>query len=247
MSPILYDALGNRYLVLPFGETLSGPAARHLCAFHGSDGILLGRREADGAFSLTIFNADGSAAENSGNGTRIFARYLWDEGVLDPKKPCILVPPSGPIRCTLHGDDTVGADLGQPAMGTTPLRLSIRNGSISGYVVSLGNPHFVAPVPSFPDHWEKIAKEIADQPIFQSGTNVELMKILDNRSIAMRVHERGVGRTSSCGSGAACAAAVAARFFAVDPQMVVTMEGGSLSVSVSVSGVHIRGPITRIF
>jgi diaminopimelate epimerase len=192
---------------------------------------------------LTIGNADGSFAENSGNGTRIYARFLWDEGQIFVPS-CTIVPPAGPIPCTVGSGDEVSALLAPcsaaPALTHLPLP------AVSGFRASAGNPHFVIPVKEFPSDWQRIAAAVAGGGAFPRGSNVEFAKMLNSGHIDVRVWERGVGRTKSCGSGAACCAATFFRHFSAAAQLTVSMEGGTLRTEIEGGGVRIGGPVTRI-
>ncbi|MDR3317020.1 MAG: diaminopimelate epimerase [Puniceicoccales bacterium] len=241
-----YDALGNRYLVAPVGATVEGPAARSLCAAHGGDGLLVGRCGTDGAFFLRIFNPDGTEAENSGNGTRSFAQFLRDCSLIS-ENFCEIFPPGGPVRCVFLAGGIISAVLGPASVSAGPLSVFVGGRKIVGHRVDVGNPHFVIRGASIPKNWRRIGGQLDCHRSFPRGTNVEFMRLLSPKNIFLRIYERGVGPTLSCGSGAAAAVAVAHQIFGSSPEQSVSMEGGVLRVSVLPESVTISGPIKRIF
>ncbi len=190
-------------------------------------------------------NADGSHAEMCGNGIRLFLHVLISEGLLD-RDSC----ESGVLVGTRAGPRRVGAapggywvDMG-PAreFGTGEARLG--GHTFAGRAVSMGNPHLAAltdvPVGSL----DLVEQPAFDPGLFPDGVNVELVNVLEPAAhICLRVHERGVGETRSCGTGA-CAAAYAAlaEEGRAEGTVVVDVPGGRLSVSVTPQTTVLTGP-----
>jgi diaminopimelate epimerase len=208
------SACGNDFLIL---DGVYAPAdlaafSRRIADRHrgvGADGVewLFPTDDADARASL--FNADGSPAEVSGNGTRCVAAYLcWQQA-----KPKIVIRTGAGLKtCSLISRQEKQYEfelaMGEPEVGDE-LLVPLAHGNVRGIPVSLGNPHFVIFVPTFLAGWQLEAQEIARHHEFKHGINIELVTIRDPRHIDVRFFERGVGETLSSGTGS-CAAAVAA-------------------------------------
>ena len=199
-------------------------------------------------------NADGSAAELCGNGTRVFAAYLRREG-LETAEEFTIATRAGAKTVRVEGD-LYAVDLG-PWHLTDP-ETAERDGfdslvhidghePFSALSVDLGNPHTVLALPPAVDLASlDLTRAPVVNPHPSTGTNVELVAPVGPSHIAMRVHERGVGETRSCGTGA-CAAAIATSFWAdnvaENPTWTVDVLGGSLRVRLLPgNGVELAGP-----
>ncbi|MDR2664589.1 MAG: hypothetical protein LBB14_03650 [Puniceicoccales bacterium] len=236
----LYDALGNRFLALPPDRGEPEPAeVRRLCRLRRCDGLLAGRREGPSQFALTVVNRDGSPAETSGNGVRIYAKFLADCALVGGAE-CVLRPPAGPVRCTFESDGTVSALLGPCSI--EPETLTLPSGPLAGYRASVGNPHFVAL--ANPPDWRRIAREIVRH--FPAGINVEFARQIGPNSIHIKNWERGVGETTACGSGAACCGAVFFRRRALAPPLYGKTAGGTVKIIPEGNFIRISGPIRRL-
>jgi diaminopimelate epimerase len=151
-------------------------------------------------------NADGSAAEMCGNGIRLLARHLVDEGLVE-RTQFTIGSRAGP-RGVSVGDDSVTVDLGQPAaLGDT--KVAVDGQTWPARHVSMGNPHAVAFVDDLAAVGSLAGTPDHDGRLFPDGVNVEFVVRRGPRHVAMRVYERGSGETRSCGTGA-CAVMVAA-------------------------------------
>jgi diaminopimelate epimerase len=153
-------------------------------------------------------NADGSVAEMCGNGIRVFARYLLDHGLAEG--PELAVATRGGLRLVRAepgGEYTV--DMGAPVVGGHAVA-EIASGRYDGLAVSLGNPHLACVVDRPVAEFDLTAAPAVDHELFPDGVNVEVVRILGERHLEMRVHERGSGETMSCGTGAVAAAVAAA-------------------------------------
>lgn len=208
------SACGNDFLLIEGQHAPAGIAdfSRSICDRRtgvGADGVewLFPDEQAD--VRARLFNADGSEAEISGNGTRCVAAYLAAERNLEQ----LAVRTGAGIRaCVLKGRK--GAEfefetaMGEPQVGDEfSIKLAFR--TVAGTPVSMGNPHFVVFVEEFAPGWQAEAAEIGRHHDFKYGINVELVHVLKQREIETRFYERGVGETLSSGTGS-CAAAVAA-------------------------------------
>ncbi|MGH9533212.1 MAG: diaminopimelate epimerase [Terriglobales bacterium] len=207
------SACGNDFLLIQGEHAPAGIAdfSRAICDRHqgvGADGVEWLFPDEQAGVRARLFNADGSEAEISGNGTRCVAAYLAAERGLEK----VTVRTGAGIKtCVLKGRK--GAEfefetaMGEPQVGDEfSIRLAFR--SLAGVPVSMGNPHFVVFVEEFAPGWQAEAAEIGRHHDFNYGINVELVCIQDKGQIDVRFFERGVGETQSSGTGS-CAAAVA--------------------------------------
>ena len=206
----------------------------------GGDGVLRVVRTsyagvpADGSeWFMDYRNADGSFSEMCGNGIRLFARHLVDEGLVDGSVPIPVGTRDGVKLLTVDGD-SITADMGSPkVLGETVV--SVGHLELGARHVDMGNPHAVAFVSSLDEAGPLLVAPGHDPAVFPEGVNVEFVVRRGERHVAMRVHERGSGETRSCGTGA-CAVMVAA---AVDDGVVreedvtyrVDVPGGTLRVT----------------
>jgi diaminopimelate epimerase len=206
----------------------------------GGDGVLRVVRTAyagvpaDGSeWFMDYRNADGSFSEMCGNGIRLFARHLVDEGLVDGNASIPIGTRDGVKLLTVDGD-AITADLGAPkVLGETVV--SVGHLELGARHVDMGNPHAVAFVSSLDEAGPLLVAPGHDPAVFPEGVNVEFVVRRGERHVAMRVHERGSGETRSCGTGA-CAVMVAA---AVDDGVVrdedvtyrVDVPGGTLRVT----------------
>jgi len=208
------SACGNDFLIIEGEHTPAALAAftRRICDRHegvGADGVewLFPTREAD--IQVRLFNADGSEAEISGNGTRCVAAYLTGE--LQKDKITILTG-AGIKTCTLTSRSETRFEF-EIAMGEPQVEkefsVQLASTPVRGIPVSMGNPHFVIFVKDFAFKWQTDAAEIGSNRSFEHGVNVEFVAIRDVHQIEARFFERGVGETQSSGTGS-CASAVAA-------------------------------------
>jgi len=264
-----YHGLGNDYLVIDparFDVTLNRESIRLICDRNygvGSDGILYGPlRAEDGSIRVRIFNPDGSEAEKSGNGLRIFARYLVEAGYVT--SPDFQIDTKGG-RVSVHLDAPDGR-LMTVSMGiltfdseSIPVRgpkrevllepLEVNDHGLKICAVSIGNPHCVV-VRDEVDRNLALAlgPMIEEHSLFPDRTNVQFMKVLDRRNIQIEIWERGAGYTLASGSSSCAAAGVAFKLGYCDPDIRVHMPGGTIDVSISTDlSVRIRGEVSAVF
>lgn len=262
-----YHALGNDYLVIRASDLsvpLTPQVARLICHRNfgiGSDGILVDEDSERGeSFRLRIINPDGSEAEKSGNGLRIFARYLWDNKLVSDK-PFSVDTAGGRVSCLVsrHGK-LVTVDMGRVSFQskdiplTGPSREAINEElEISGQRVrfcaaTVGNPHCVV---LNLDSTESTAKAFGPllevHPLFPNRTNVQFLKVVDRNTISIEIWERGAGYTLASGSSSSAAAAVAHKLSLVDSNVTVRMPGGNLRIEISPTfEIRMEGPVTRV-
>ena len=262
-----YHALGNDYIVISPAEfqSESDPDVIRLVCHRnygvGSDGILLGPLESQSCdFGLRIFNPDGGEAEKSGNGLRIFARFLWDEN-LASDQPFTVETLGGAVLCEVGADGkSVKVEMGEVRFNSTDIPIEgaerdVLNEEleIDGHVLrfcaaTVGNPHCVilSDDPT-PDQACRYGPKIEVDPRFPNRTNVQFMRVMDHNNIQIEIWERGAGYTLASGSSSTAAAAVAHRLDLCDSDITVHMPGGSLQVQFS-DGFFatMTGPVTKI-
>jgi diaminopimelate epimerase len=262
-----YHALGNDYIVLnpdDVGSQLTSSQIRLICDRNygvGSDGILFGPFETpEGDISLQIFNPDGSEAEKSGNGLRIFSRYLWDRSMVH-ERPFTIMTAGGKVMAQVHkGGRNVTVDMGRVSFDSRrvpvkgPPREVINEAIIvDGHelrfcAATIGNPHCVILQDEITaEEARKWGPLIEKDPRFPNRTNVQFMKILDRANIQIEIWERGAGYTLASGSSSSAAAAVAYRLGLCDSQIAVHMPGGKIDITVSSDFlITMSGPVTKI-
>ena len=243
---------------------LSPSAVRRICDRHfgiGSDGILVREPSSDPTeFRLRILNPDGSEAEKSGNGLRIFARYLWDRRLVSDA-PFKVVTPGGAVLCQVREQGrSVTVEMGQvrfhsrdiPVLG--PPRDVIRETmEIAGQALeftaaTIGNPHCVILRQQVSQaEASSLGPLIETDSRFPNRTNVQFMQVLDRGNIRIEIWERGAGYTLASGSSSCAAAAVAKRLGLCDSSITVHMPGGSLAIEVDDNFfVRMTGPVGKV-
>ena len=262
-----YHALGNDYLVLNPSDLegeLDSFQIQRICHRNfgvGSDGILLGPLETqEGDFGLRIFNPDGSEAEKSGNGLRIFSRYLWDQGLVKDK-PFTVMTPGGMVESRVQDRGrSVTVQMGQVRFDSTliPVKgkprevlnetMVLDGKELRFCAATVGNPHCVVLKDEVSEEEARqLGPLIERDPRFPNRTNVQFMKVLDHSNIQIEIWERGAGYTLASGSSSSAAAAVAHRLGFCDDHVTVHMPGGELDIRISEDfSIRMTGPVTKI-
>ena len=265
-----YHGLGNDYLALDaarFGVRLTPARIRALCDRHrgvGADGIVALVSARRGRFGVRIYNPDGSEAEKSGNGLRIFARFLFEHGYTK-RTELVLATRNESIPATLRLRGgrvhrirlAMGrADFASQRVPVTgpprevlneAFRLGPHELRIS--CVSLGNPHCVV----FRDRLHRdelleLGPALENDPRFPRRINVQLAQVESRRLVRALVWERGAGETQASGSSACAVAAAAHRLGLVDASVTIELPGGALRVRVGPDfGVVLTGPAEPVF
>jgi diaminopimelate epimerase len=257
-----YQALGNGYLVLEV-PTIDPATVRLLCDRNfgiGADGILLRDTAQADRLALRILNPDGSEAEKSGNGLRIFARYLHDQRVVGDA-PFAVHTAGGEVRCqVLDGGRSVFVEMGTasfdsqviPVLG--PPREVLDEPIVAGdarlrfTAVSMGNPHCVVHVPGVAaDLAKRLGPLLENNLLFPNRTNVQFVQVLDRQRIAVEIWERGAGYTLASGSSSCAAAAASVRLGLCDRSITVVMPGGELQIGVGDSfEMTMQGAVAKV-
>ena len=247
-----YHGLGNDYLVFDLNKNelkLNRENVTMLCNRNtglGSDGILEGPYIGEKQMSLKIWNPDGSIAEKSGNGVRIFAKYLKDAGYVQKKKYHLLTD-GGMVEITYLNEDgsRLRISMGKLSFFSDEIPVAgerrevINEDMVFGSTmypstcVSVGNPHCVIPMHEISGELvRKIGSFSESARYFPERVNTEIMKVMDRSNIAIETFERGAGYTIANGTGACAAAGVAYKLGLTGNKVIVHMPGGELQVEI---------------
>lgn len=246
--------LGNDYIVM-VGDRLPLPLnedrIKLICHRNlgvGSDGILLLVPPPDGAdFGLRIFNPDGSEAEKSGNGVRIFGKFLWDHGFTRQERFSVHTL-GGMVHLTLHVQDG-RVDMLTANMGGATFddfdRITVDGQALEVTSVSVGNPHCVIVVPDVEAvDLERLGPKIEHHEAFPNRTNVQFVQIVDGGRVKIVIWERGAGVTMASGSSSSAVVAATHRLGLTGPKVTVQSPGGELGIEIDQQGeIWLTGPV----
>lgn len=264
---------GNDFVVVD-ARALDGDwsaLAQAICDRHfgvGGDGLILACPSECADVRMRIFNADGSEAEMSGNGMRCLVKFAVDGGIVAPKGDEFDVETgAGVLRVRVTTErglvTSVRESMGPPrldpreipvAIDAPPpvkaLEMHVDGRTLTVTPVSMGNPHAVyfqnAPVSDYPLH--SIGPLVEHHALFPNRTNFEVVRVLGRDRAEMRVWERGVGETLSCGSGASATMVAARLLDLVDGAMELRVPGGVLQLEWDGEGdVILTGPVVESF
>jgi diaminopimelate epimerase len=263
-----YHALGNDYLVIdPAHWPVEFSPAEIVRICHrnygiGSDGILWGPLPArDGApFALRIFNPDGGEAQKSGNGLRIFCRYLYDRQRVG-HEPFRVHTAGGVVEATVHaGGRSITVAMGQVsfAAGSIPVAgddrdviretMTVDGEALTFSSASIGNPHCVVERSNTSvEDAHRLGPLIERHALFPERTNVQFLTVNDRNNISIQIWERGAGYTLASGSSSSASAAVAHRLGLVDRDVTVHMPGGTISIRIDDNyAITMTGAVTHV-
>lgn len=262
-----YQALGNDYIVIPAESApdgLSSDQIIRICDRHygvGSDGVLLGPLETDQAdFRLRLFNPDGGEFEKSGNGLRIFVRYLWDEGLVDDS-PFTILTPGGIVTAQVFDPQArIQIDMGRVSFNSQAIpvigperevineTMALEQQMLRYTALTIGNPHCVVLMGEVnAEIAHRLGPIIENDVRFPNRINVQFMQVIDRNNIRIEIWERGAGYTLASGSSSSAAAAVAHRLNLCDQQINVHCPGGIIEIEIGTDwSIRMTGPVTRI-
>ncbi|MCF7687313.1 MAG: diaminopimelate epimerase [Cephaloticoccus sp.] len=264
-----YHALGNDYIVLdpmdfPAWQQPTREQIRIICHRNfgvGSDGILWGPLASEQAeFGLRIFNPDGSEAEKSGNGLRIFSRYLWDRKLVQADTLTIETI-GGVVQATLRENGRlITVDMGSVSFESEKIPVvgesrEVINEEITALdhtfvycAATIGNPHCVVPVEDIsPELAHRYGPPLENHAHFPNRTNVQFLKVLDRSNIQIEIWERGAGYTLASGSSSSAAASVAHKLGLVDNAVTVRMPGGNIDIVIGPDyTIRMTGTVNRV-
>ena len=264
--------LGNDYVVInqvDLTAPLSTQAIRRICDRNrgvGSDGLLLLVPTGRADFGLRIFNPDGSEAEKSGNGLRIFAKYLWDSG--HATTPTFSVDTKGGVvECRCHvlnrRVNFVTVEMGRATFRAPEIPMNGPDRDVVGVplqlaggptllvtAVSVGNPHCVTFVERLDEaECRRLGPLIENHPAFPNRTNVQFARVHSRDIVDILIWERGAGFTLASGSSSCGAASAAVKNGRCDHGRVrVRMPGGELVIEVRPDwSLRLEGPVEEVY
>ena len=263
-----YHGMGNDYLVVDPDKikkavTMNTHNIRLICDRSlgvGSDGILYGPIYKDNIAHMQIFNPDGSEAEKSGNGIRIFAQYLLDAKY--EKGPRFKIMTKGgevSIEQQEHNTRFLKVDMGQFSFDTKKIpvntdkkhvineELVIGNKKFKIVCVTVGNPHCVIFQPKVDKEFAcKYGPLIENHEMFPNRTNVQFVEVMDSHNINIQIWERGAGYTLASGTSSIAASCASHVKGLVNEKVTVHMPGGKLQVDIAGDRVFLTGPVEKI-
>jgi len=267
MEVTKYHALGNDYLVYdPKGSDMSLNEARIrlICDRHygvGSDGILCGPEYCAGTPSVRIYNPDGSEAEKSGSGVRIFSKYLKDAGYVK-EKSFTLSTVGGDVDVTFLNEsgNVMRVFMGKLTFLSSEIPVSGARrvvvdepmefgGNLYRVTcVSIGNPHCVIPMEEIDSaHACELGPLVENSEHFPNRINMQLLKVIDRNNIQIEIYERGAGYTLASGTSSCAAAGAAHRLGLVDEHITVHMPGGTIAIEILPDeSVYMTGRVHRV-
>ena len=246
-------AYGNDFLLVDERQPLSPDAVRRLCARHtgaGADGVVLYALRERGA-TMRLFNADGSESELSGNGLRCLAALIAQRQRLSEKSTITVETCAGTKHLELLGVAgsrfTFRTGLGPPA-DIRQLDIRVLDETVTASVLSVGNPQCVV-LGVLPDdgRFNRLGPALSTHALFPAGTNVEFAYIEAPDRVRIVIWERGVGPTSSSGTGSAAAAVAAAAHGGAARNVDVVAPGGTQRVEWREDGIYQTGWAELVF
>ena len=261
--------LGNDYIVLDNNKlsfNITSETARLICHRNfgiGSDGILLLTSIEPDVFGLKIINPDGSEAEKSGNGLRIFSKYLYEYGYTSSKEFQIKTP-GGMVTCELSvEDDTVRhvtVEMGIATFNSKDIpvagnerevineEMRIEGEIFNFTALSVGNPHCVIFSNELDvNYTKKVGALIENNKLFPNRINVQIAKVTSDNSIDILIWERGAGYTLASGSSSCAVAAAAVKNGLTDNEVLINMPGGALNIHVREDwSIKMKGPVEEV-
>jgi diaminopimelate epimerase len=242
-------AYGNDFVCAPAAEAAADlpSLARAICHRHhgiGADGLLLYTLRDRGA-SMALLNADGSWSELSGNGLRCLAALVARSQGLQPAATVTIDTDAGVKRLDLLARDgeryTFRAAMGQPA-NLRQTTIAVLGEVVTASVLEVGNPQCVVlgPLPDA-DRFNRLGPALSTHPMFPAGTNVEFAEVESPDRVRILIWERGVGPTTSSGTGSSASAVAAAAHGGASRDIDVVAPGGTQRVEWREDGVHLTG------
>ncbi len=261
-----YHGLGNDYIVIDPSQVKILPDKnniRLICSRNygiGSDGILYGPLFENGSIVLKIFNPDGSEAEKSGNGVRIFSRFLYEKGYVEKRNFSFLTK-GGKVEIEIMDENArmIKVNMGKYTFHSEKIPVSgmqrevineeivLEGNSYRMTCVSVGNPHCVIPLPDISENLaRRLGPIVENYPLFPNRINMQLLNVVDRNNIRIEIWERGAGYTLASGSSSCAASLAAFRLGMVDSHVNVKMPGGIIGIDIKGEYVEMTGPVEGV-
>lgn len=249
-------ALGNDFMIIdtltypmdPITLPIQALSDRHTGVGFDQLLILVPTKKAD--FLCRIFNADGSEAEQCGNGLRCIARYAY-ENKLTTSKTFTIATIAGVYPVIVHQLDYITVSLGLPVFSTLP-EIELNDGYViqDAHHVDVGNPHVILKVRDVTQvPVESTGSQLSTHSNFKTGVNVGFMEVVTPSHIRLRTYERGLGETHACGSNACAAAVTGIKLGWLEPEVHVEFRHGKLTIQWAGNHqpIQMTGPAHRVF
>lgn len=258
---VIVDCIKNKF------EYSLEMLSKFLCDRHfgiGGDGVIYIEESDIADFKMRIFNSDGSEAEMCGNGIRCFAKYVFEKKLTNNEKIKIeTLAGMKELELIIENRTVLFAkvDMGKPIFEYSEIpviysditengsiKIDIENNEYEVFPISMGNPHVVCFVENVEKiDVEKIGAIIEDYKYFPKKTNVEFVEVIDKENIKVRVWERGVGETLSCGTGACSASVMSIIKKSTESELTVDLRGGKLKIQYNKDKLILSGPASIAF
>lgn len=262
--------LGNEYIVIDsknISFNLSGNAIRRICNVNygiGTDGILLKTLPDKADFGLKIYNPDGSEAEKSGNGLRIFCKFLYDYKLARSEKFSVETP-GGIVKAEIVEEEngkakTIKIDMGKAIFTSKQIpvgsdedefltqKITAGDKEYEVNCVSLGNPHCVIIKDELNiSEIKKYGPLLENHDLFPNRINVQFVKIISDNLVEILIWERGAGYTLASGSSSCAVASVLVKRKLTDRHLIVKMQGGILTIEIDTNwNIRMTGEVREI-
>ena len=262
--------LGNEYIVLnseKLNFELNEKAIRRICNVNfgiGSDGILLKVQSTKADFGLRIFNPDGSEAEKSGNGLRIFCKYIYDYKFSQTRKFTVEtlggIVNADVVEIKNNRASLITIDMGQAIFDSKEIptkftseevigkKISVLDKEFEVNCVSMGNPHCVIIKDDLDiNEIKKYGPYIENNKMFPNKTNVQFVKVISRNTVEVLIWERGAGFTLASGTSSCAVVSVLRKKNLVDSRVKVKLLGGELIIEIDDEfNVRMTGPVRQI-
>lgn len=239
---IKMEALGNDFVIIPSCVDLSTDQIKSICNRRygiGCDQLIIITDSKFADCKMMIFNNDGSEAGACGNATRAVAKLL--------KKESGNIEIGGRIFAFEIKEECIEINMGVPILVSLE-PITFPEYKLSGYEISVGNPHFVVIVPELdPNMIRNIGPKISSHSYFSNGVNVNFARVLNNHTVKLKVWERGSGETLACGSGACATTYMLHKLGMCNNSAIVKQQGGSLHISVQNDQILMQGSANLVF
>ncbi len=234
--------------------------SKYMCDRHigiGADGVIFLYRSEISDFKMRIINQDGTEAEMCGNGIRCLAKYIYQKYLNKNKKNMTIETLAGIKEIEILEAGKIKVNMGEPIFcykeipvfyeNNRSINIKIDSEIYELFPISMGNPHAVCFKNDIENiDLEKIGKILEGYKYFPSKTNVEFVQIIDNENIRVRVWERGVGETLSCGTGASAAGVISNLKKSTNNELKVELLGGNLEIIFN-KNVFLIGDAKKVF
>ena len=242
-NPQYMSGTGNNFLVSEYENSKTDIEIISIVAdsLFDIDGVIYVEKIDSLTVKMHYYNNDGSTAELCVNGIRCVAKYALDNSIVDSNEVTV-VAPIGNIKTNIK-ENTVTIEVTIPTYENNKLLID----GLECIKSNIGNPHLLVEVDNVDKFdLEQFVKKVYETKEFEKGVNVEIFNLFDKKIINARVHERGVGETDACGSGAVCMFYYLYNTNQVNNNSLIFYPGGELEMSIEKEIVKLSGEVTYL-